>query len=92
LRSSSSGNGRARPGDGAGGEREYLELANEFAEVAVRKVNTRNGVRLEVSAPKLGRRIRLCPLELEALTWQTSETFSQFLSTPFGPEPEREED
>jgi hypothetical protein len=67
-----------------------LELANEFAAVSVRRVNTRNGVRLEIAAPKLGTRIRLCPLELETLTWQSSDTFSGFLSTPFGPEPEAE--
>lgn len=84
---SSSSNGPARPGDG-----DALELANEFAEVTVRKVQTRNGVRLEVTAPRLGRRIRLCPLELEALTWQTPDTFSRLLATPFGPEPEAEED
>ena len=71
---------------------EPLEIANEFAEVTVRKVHTRNGVRLEVASPKLGRVIRLCPLELEALTWQTSDTFSRLLATPFGPEPEAEED
>jgi hypothetical protein len=69
---------------------EPLELANEFAQVQVRKVATRNGVRLEIVAPKLGRGIRLCPLELETLTWQSPETFSGFLSTPFGPEAEPE--
>jgi hypothetical protein len=69
---------------------EPLELANEFAEVHVRKVGTRNGVRLEIVAPRLGRGIRLCPLELETLTWQPPETFSGFLSTPFGPEAEPE--
>ena len=67
-----------------------MRLANEFAEVLVRKVNTRNGVRLEIVAPKLGRRIFLDPVELESLTWQTPETFSSFLRTPFGPEPEAE--
>ena len=84
----SSSSGRAT---GGGRERHALQLANEFAEVSVRRVRTRNGVRLEISAPKLGRCIRLCPLELEALTWQTSETFSRLLATPFGPEPEAEE-
>jgi hypothetical protein len=68
----------------------YLHLANEFAEVRVRKVHTRNGVRLEITAPKLDRKVLLCPLELEALSWQTPETFSKFLETPFGPEPEVE--
>ncbi len=65
---------------------EPLELANEYASVVVRKVRTRNGVRLEIAAPRLDRVIRLCPLELESLTWQTPETFSEFLRTPFGPE------
>ena len=65
---------------------EPVELANEYATVQVRKVHTRNGVRLEIVSPKLGRGIRLCPLELEALTWQSHETFSEFLRTPFGPE------
>jgi hypothetical protein len=67
-----------------------VELANEYALVRVRKVDTRNGVRLEIEAPHLDRVIRLCPLELESLTWQTPETFSEFLRTPFGPEPEPE--
>lgn len=68
----------------------YLALGNEFAEVLVRKVHTRNGVRLEIVAPKLGRRVQLDPIELESLTWQTPETFSRFLTQPFGPEPEAE--
>jgi hypothetical protein len=67
-----------------------VELANEYALVRVRKVHTRNGVRLEIEAPYLDRAIRLCPLELEALTWQTPDTFSAFLQTPFGPEAEPE--
>jgi len=67
-------------------DEEPVQLANEYAAVQVRKVHTRNGVRLEIVSPKLGRGIRLCPLELEALTWQTHETFSEFLRTPFGPE------
>jgi hypothetical protein len=65
---------------------EPVELANEYAAVQVRRVRTRNGVRLEIFSPQLGRGIRLCPLELEALTWQTHETFSELLRTPFGPE------
>ena len=65
-----------------------VELANEFAMVRVRTLRTRNGVRLEISSPRLSRRIALCPLELESLTWQRPETFSRFLATPFGPEGE----
>ena len=62
-----------------------LELTNEFATVRVRRVFTRNGVRLEISSPRLGRSIRLDPLSLESLTWQPMETFSDFLRHPFGP-------
>ena len=65
-----------------------IELANEYAMVRIREVQTGNGARLEISAPRLGRSIRLCPLELESLTWQSHETFSGFLETPFGPEDE----
>jgi hypothetical protein len=68
------------------------ELANEFAHVQVRVVETHNGVRLEIVAPKLGRAIRLDPVELETLTWQTHQVFSEFLRTPFGPEPEADDE
>jgi hypothetical protein len=70
---------------------EPVELANEYAAVQVRKVHTRQGVRLEIVAPRLGRGIRLCPLELETLTWQSHELFSELLQTPFGPEGEAEQ-
>jgi hypothetical protein len=66
-------------------EGEVLTLGNEFAEVLVRKVRTRNGLRLEICSPKLGFAVRLCPLQLEALTWQSSDVFSGFLSNPLGP-------
>jgi hypothetical protein len=66
-------------------EGEALTLSNEFAEVHVRKVRTRNGLRLEICSPKLGFAVRLCPLQLEALTWQSSDVFSGFLSNPLGP-------
>ena len=65
-----------------------FELANEFATVRVRRVHTRNGVRLEIRSPRLDRAIRLDPLALESLTWQTMETFSRFLRHPFGPDDE----
>jgi hypothetical protein len=38
------------------------EVANEFAVVRVRRRRTRNGERIEIEAPRLGRRIALCPL------------------------------
>jgi hypothetical protein len=61
-------------------------LANEFATVVVRRVPTRNGVRLEIASAKLGFRVSLDPLALESLTWQTPAFFSRLLATPFGPE------
>lgn len=62
-----------------------IELSNEFATISVRKVSTRNGERLEITAPRLGHRILLDALALESLTWQPMDTFSRFLETPFGP-------
>lgn len=62
-----------------------LVIANEFAEVLVRRVRTRNGVRLEISSPRMDTSIRLDALELESLTWQDPEVFSGFLEDPFGP-------
>lgn len=64
---------------------ETVDVANEFAHVKIRKVATRNGERLEIIAPRLEKHIRLDALELESLTWQTTETFTKFLETPFGP-------
>lgn len=62
-----------------------LIIANEFAEVQVRRVHTRNGVRLEIRSPRMDTTIRLDALELESLTWQDPEIFSGFLEEPFGP-------
>ena len=63
-----------------------IRLANEFTEVVVELVRTRNGARLRISVPSSGRQIMLCPLELEALTWQDHDLFSALLRTPHGPE------
>ncbi|RBM23433.1 hypothetical protein DI005_02735 [Prauserella sp. PE36] len=64
---------------------EEIVLGNEFAEIRVCRVETRNGSRLLVEAPKSGQWVALCPLELEALTWQNAATFSAMIGTPFGP-------
>lgn len=64
----------------------WIVVANEFTTARVRKVFTRNGERLEIHSPKLGTTILLDPLELESLTWQTTETFSRMLEDPYGPE------
>ena len=72
-------NSAASPGD------PVIKIANEFTEVEVGRVRTRNGVRLRIFVPSSGRQILLCPLELEALTWQDHGLFSHLLATPGDP-------
>jgi hypothetical protein len=69
--------------EGARGE--VITIANEFAEVRVRRVDTRNGSRLLIESPKSGQWVALDPLEMEALTWQNTATFSAMIGNPFGP-------
>jgi hypothetical protein len=59
-----------------------IELGNEFAEVRVTRVAGRNGPRLRIESPRGGSAVELCPLELEALTWQAPETFSAMIGKP----------
>jgi len=68
-----------------------IVLGNEFAEVRVCRVETRNGSRLLVESPKSGQWVALCPLEVEALTWQNPPTFSAMIGKPFGPLVEEDE-
>jgi len=67
-------------------ESDYIEIANEFAYVKVRKVRTRNGVRLEIFSPKLNYRTYLDPLELESISWTSKKELHQLLRHPWGPE------
>ena len=60
-----------------------IVLGNEFAEVRVRKVETRNGARLMIESPRSGQWVSLCPLELEALTWQSDDVFSAMIGNPY---------
>lgn len=62
-----------------------LLIANEFAEVEIRRVLTHNGTRLEIRSPRLSRALHLDAMQLESLTWQEPELFSQLLQDPFGP-------
>lgn len=64
---------------------EYIEVANEFAYVLVRKVLTRNGARIEIFSPKLGYRAYLDPMNLESITWTPGDVFDKLLESPFGP-------
>ena len=63
------------------GDEPSIQISNEFADIRIRKVYTRNGERLQIEAP---RRILLDAVQLEALTWQTPDTFSQFLRASVG--------
>ncbi|RZU30838.1 hypothetical protein [Blastococcus saxobsidens] len=69
--------------EGARGD--AITIANEFAEVRVIRVDTRNGSRLLIESPKSGQWVALDPLELESLTWQSTATFSAMIGNPFGP-------
>jgi hypothetical protein len=70
---------------------EPITIGNEFSEIRVSRVMTRNGARLLVEAPKSGQWVALCPLELEALTWQNADTFSAMIGKPFAPLIEEEQ-
>jgi hypothetical protein len=69
-----------------------IEIANEFSEVRISRVETRNGSRVLIESPKSGQWVTLCPLELEALTWQGPQTFSAMIGHPFGPLIEEEDE
>lgn len=64
---------------------EAIVIANEFSEIHVVRVETRNGSRLMIESPKSGQWVTLDPLELESLTWQGIATFSAMVGNPFGP-------
>jgi hypothetical protein len=74
---------------------EPLTVANEFTEVVVRRVDTRNGSRLLISAPRTGRWISLDALEVEALTWQNPRTLAAMVGNSHAPllpdEPDQKE-
>ncbi|QKW11205.1 dihydrodiol dehydrogenase [Streptomyces sp. NA04227] len=62
-------------------------MVNEFTAVRISKISTRNGHRVEIRSLRLGHHVRLDPLALESISWQTPDVFSRFLDQPFGPEP-----
>ncbi|MGI9556538.1 MAG: hypothetical protein ACR2N5_01210 [Solirubrobacterales bacterium] len=61
-------------------------VTNEFTSVRVRKIQTRNGERLEIESRRLPHSIRLDALVLESLTWRSVLELGEGLETPFGPE------
>lgn len=64
---------------------EPLAVGNEFTEVVVRRVDTRNGSRLLICAPKSGRWISLDALEVEALTRQNTRSLAAMVGNTNGP-------
>jgi hypothetical protein len=69
---------------------EPLAVANEFTEVVMRRVDTRNGSRLLICATKSGRWISLDALEVEALTRQNARTLAAMVgnaNAPLLPDP-----
>ena len=64
---------------------ETITIANEFTEVVVRRVDTRNGSRLLITAPKSGRSISLDAQEVEALTWQNARTLAAMVGNVHAP-------
>ncbi|MBN9620393.1 MAG: dihydrodiol dehydrogenase [Actinobacteria bacterium] len=57
-----------------------LVVANEFADVEIRPTVTRNGIRLEIRSPRRGTVVHLDAVELECLTWQPPDVFSDLLA------------
>jgi hypothetical protein len=59
---------------------EAFGIGNEFTGVLVRKVWTKQGERLEICVPRDGRRILLDAMQLEILTSQEPERFSELFA------------
>ena len=68
-----------------GGPEPAISLGNEFAEIRVSRLETRNGSRLLIESTRTGQWVALCPLELESLTWQSPQTFSEMIGHPMEP-------
>ncbi|KZS70184.1 dihydrodiol dehydrogenase [Mycobacterium kansasii] len=64
---------------------EPITVANEFTEVVVQRVDTRNGSRLLITAPRTGQSISLDALEVEALAWQNPRTLAAMVGKSRAP-------
>lgn len=66
-------------------ESKEIRIVNEFADVTVKKVDTRNGHRLSIQSQKGS--IELDATSLECISWQDKELFSELLGeNPRGPQ------
>lgn len=59
-----------------------ISPGNEFAEIRASRIDTRSGSRLLIESTRTGRWVALCPLELESLTWQGPQMFSELIGHP----------
>ncbi|MEU6661979.1 hypothetical protein [Streptomyces sp. NPDC046821] len=55
-------------------------IANEFADVVIRKVETRNGMRLEIWSPRRGSRVLLDAVALDCLSFQEPGFITEMLA------------
>lgn len=62
-----------------GGNDGPIVVANEFVDVVVRKVATRNGVRLEIWSPRRGSCVRFDAVALDVLSYQDPEFITELL-------------
>jgi hypothetical protein len=72
---------------------EPIVIANEFAVAKLQRVETRNGSRLLITAPRTGQWVTLDALEVEALTRQNARTLAAMVGnmrTPLLPDPEED--
>jgi hypothetical protein len=63
-----------------GGDDGSILIANEFADVVVRRVETRNGMRLDIWSPRRGSRILLDAVALDCLSFQEPELITELLA------------
>jgi hypothetical protein len=63
-----------------GGNDGPIVIANEFADVVIRKVETRNGMRLDIWSPRRGSRVQLDAVALDCLSYQEPELISQLIA------------
>ena len=55
-------------------------IANEFADVVIKKVDTRNGMRLDIWSPRRGTRILLDAVALDCLSYQQPTLITELLT------------
>ncbi|WP_409186584.1 hypothetical protein F9C11_21070 [Amycolatopsis sp. VS8301801F10] len=57
-----------------------IVVANEFVDVVVRRVGTRNGMRLDIWSPRRGTRVLLDAVALDCLSYQEPGLITELLA------------